>query len=401
MILAGGKGTRLRPLTDTVAKPMLRFYGKPFLWYVIEELKRNKITNIVLLVGYFHEQFKQYFGDGRKFGVTITYSYMPVETDTGSRIKHALLLCDKRFLLLYGDNLWPLPLAELTRFYDTHRVSASVVVYRNRDKSTRNNVFVNDSSFLERYDRKRISTGLNGVDIGFFIVEKSIFARCPRTNFSFEDVIIPRLVREKQLAAFMTDQKYYGLSTPDRIPRIKKYLTAKKVVFLDRDGVINKRPAKAQYIERWSDFEFLPKAKEALRLLKEHGYTVFIITNQPGIARGEVTKRNLDIIHRNLNREIEKAGGTIAGIYLCPHGWDEGCFCRKPNPGLFFQASYDHAINLTDSICIGDDQRDIMAGKRAACKKTIFIGDSSMTSFSPSEQPDTMYASLYDAVLHI
>src|SRR3989344_783451 len=97
VILAGGLGTRMRPLTFTAPKPMIPIHGKPFLVYIIELLKKNGITHILLLVGYLHEQIEEYFGDGKDFGVSISYSYSPVEADTGTRIKNSIPLLNHFF----------------------------------------------------------------------------------------------------------------------------------------------------------------------------------------------------------------------------------------------------------------------------------------------------------------
>ena len=389
VILAGGLGTRLRPLTVTTPKPMIRIHGKPFLVYLVDLLRANGITEIVFLVGYLHGQIEEYFGDGSKFGISILYSYSPVEVDTGTRIKHALPLLKKHFLLLYGDNYWPLKLGNLTQFYEKMATKATVVVYHNRDHVTRNNMLVEDG-LVTLYDRSWKRRHLNGVDIGFFILDKDVLEHLPESNFSFEDVIMPKLIAERQLAGFLTDHKYYGLSTLDRIPAIQEYLRPKKTIFLDRDGVLNKRPPKAKYVSHWRQFIFLPKVREALMLLTQKGYDIYIVTNQAGIARGKVTRKHVDVIHHRFIAEAKKVGVTIADIAVCPHGWDEECFCRKPNPGLLFELSYKHHINLFDSVCVGDDPRDIQAGRLAGCK-TILIGDN----------PDADYDNLFDAVTNL
>ncbi len=81
-----------------------------------------------------------------------------------------------------------------------------------------------------------------------------------------------------------------------------------------------------------------------------------------------LTKVQLNKIHSNLKRELKSDGVSIKQIYVCPHGWNEGCFCRKPNPGMFFQAAAEFQLNLSDSYCIGDDERDMIAGTNAGCK---------------------------------
>ena len=397
VILAGGLGTRMRPLTNTTPKPMIPIHGKPFLAYLMELLKKNGIVDVVILVGYLHEQIEQYFGNGKNFGLAIRYSYNPVDADTGTRIKGATALLDKKFLLLYGDNYWPLNLSELTKFYQERKKKASVVVFSNFDKSTKNNMYVDQKGIVKVYDRKRIAKKLNAVDIGFFILDRDILSLLPITNCSFEDLLLTKLVKDGELAGFLTHHKYYSLSNIDRIKGIEKYFEKKKVIFLDRDGVINKKPPSAQYVTKWKDFLFLPKVKEALILLKKKKYKIFIISNQPGVARGMMTVRQLEDIHNHLKDEIGNIGVEFDGIYCCMHGRNDGCFCRKPRPGLFFEVAAKHFINLFDSYCVGDDPRDIIAGSLAGCK-TFFLtnGRDELANFG-KKQPTMIAKDLYSA----
>ena len=173
---------------------------------------------------------------------------------------------------------------------------------------------------------------------------------------------------KRKLSGYLTDVKYYSISDMERVKITEKYLAPKKVVFLDRDGVINKRPRKAGYVKTWAEFEFLPRSIEAIKLLKREGYKLFIISNQPGIARGKMSKKDLDVIHKKMQQELKKNDAKLDGIYFCPHGWNDGCSCRKPKPGLLLQASREHLIDLTKTILIGDDERDIMAGETVGCK---------------------------------
>lgn len=400
VILAGGQGIRLRPLTVTTPKPMILIHGKSFLAYIIELLKANGITQVVLLVGYLHEQIEDYFGDGKRFGITIKYSHSPVEADTGTRLRVARPLLKQTFLLLYGDNYWPLKIDRLTDYYKKLGTKALITIYSNRDNTTKNNISVGSDGLVYVYDKSRTKKDLNGVDIGFFLLDRNILKNMPEYNFSFEDIIIPRLIKEKQLAGFLTHHKYYGLSTPERIPVIKDYFSFKKVLFLDRDGVINKRPPKGEYVTDWKQFSYLPRAKEALMLAQKKGYETYIMSNQAGIARGKITKRQVDAIGNRFIKECKKIGVTISDIFICPHGWKEACFCRKPQPGLFFQAASKHNINLFESYCIGDDLRDIMAGTSAGCK-TIFIGNLTKSEVALGQKPDMIYKSLYEAVKHL
>jgi histidinol-phosphate phosphatase family protein len=372
VILAGGEGTRLRPLTNSVPKPMVPVNNRPFLEYLIDMLKGNGISEVVLLLGYLPEKITQYFGDGQNFGVNIKYSIGEVSDKTGSRIKNAEHLLDDVFLLMYGDNYWPLNLKRLFEFYTKHEALTLVTVYTNKDRITRNNILVDDRGYVMKYDKTREDNNLNGVEIGFFIINKKVLEIMPYRNFSFEEEIPPQLIAKRQLCGYQTDHRYYSISTPERLKLIEKFLQPKKVIFLDRDGVINKKPPKADYVRNWSEFEFLPGAIEALKLLTQNGYNIYIITNQPGIARGMMSEHDLKVIHKKLEEELEEHDAKINQIYYCPHGWDDGCECRKPKPGMFFQAAREHNLDLTKTIFIGDDERDLQAGDAAGCK-TILV----------------------------
>lgn len=400
VILAGGLGLRMRAFTLNNPKPMIPIHGQPFLTHILEVLKENNIERVVILVGYMHEKIENYFGNGKNLGISISYSFSPIETDTGTRIQNALPLLDEKFLLLYGDNYWPLKLDQLINFYKKMGKKALVTIYSNLDQSTRNNILVDKGGLVKIYDRTRKLTNLSGVDIGFFLLDKGIFQNLPDYNFSFEDLIIPRLIKQKQLAGFITHHKYYGLSNPTRLPSIKKYFSDRKIVLLDRDGVINKKPPIAQYVTKWKEFIFLPKAKEALKILQKKGYEIYIVSNQAGIDRGIVTKKQVESINNELYKELASFGVSIKDIFICPHGWNSECSCRKPKPGLFFQAAAKYYFNLYDSFCIGDDERDIIAGKSAGCK-TIFIGNLKMDDFPKNNKPDRISKDLYDAVNYL
>lgn len=148
---------------------------------------------------------------------------------------------------------------------------------------------------------------------------------------------------------------------------------SKKVIFLDRDGVINKKPPRGEYVKSWEEFKFLPGSIEALKILNQKGYSIYLITIQAGIGRGMMTEEDLTSIHQKMKEELGENGTKIDGIYYCPHEMNENCECRKPKPGLFFQAARDHNIDLTKTVFIGDDEkRDLGAGKAAGCK-TILV----------------------------
>jgi D-glycero-D-manno-heptose 1,7-bisphosphate phosphatase len=130
-------------------------------------------------------------------------------------------------------------------------------------------------------------------------------------------------------------------------------------VFLDRDGVINRKAPEGDYVTSWAEFEFLPGALEGLRLLAEAGPPVVVATNQRGIARGRMSEADLADIHDRMGAAVAEAGGRIDAIYHCPH--EGGCDCRKPGTGLFTRAADDLGVELAAAAVIGDRASDMEA----------------------------------------
>jgi len=367
VIVAGGRGSRLRPLTDTKPKPMIEFHGKPFLGYLLELLREQGFERVLMLLGYLPGVIQAYCGNGSPWGLAIDYAISAVEDDTGRRLKLAASHLDPTFFLVYCDNYWPMSFARMWERYLATRASAMLTVYENRDHYTKDNVQLNGKGRIVRYDKDRTQPGLSGVEIGYAVLRRSVVEALPDSNCCFERVVYPRLAAQQKLWAFVTGHRYYSVSSPERLALTEEFLTRRPAVILDRDGVLNKRPPRAEYVRSWADWEWLPGARESLRLFHEAGVRVMVVSNQAGIARGAMTEADVAAIHAQMQREAQEAGGRIDAIYYCPHGWDDGCACRKPNPGLLFQAQRDFHLDLSRTPFFGDDERDGQAAEAAGC----------------------------------
>ncbi|MFH1269919.1 MAG: HAD family hydrolase [Candidatus Omnitrophota bacterium] len=162
-------------------------------------------------------------------------------------------------------------------------------------------------------------------------------------------------------------------------------MSARPVVFLDRDGIINSYPGDSDYVKSWEEFHFLPGVKPALKRLNEKGFSIFIISNQAGVSKGIYSRENLDLITKNMLQELNAHKIDIAAVYYCIHRQEDNCSCRKPKTGLVDTAvaklkSEGAEPELGRSYFIGDTIRDIETGK-AAGLKTILV-------FSGKEKAD-------------
>ena len=170
-----------------------------------------------------------------------------------------------------------------------------------------------------------------------------------------------------------------------------------KIIFLDRDGVINRDPGFGGYVTCCEEFEFLPGAFEAIKRLNQSGYEVIVISNQGGVAKGLYALKDLDKITKNMLGEIEKAGGKIRSVHYCPHKDEDNCNCRKPKTGLFSQATKGLQVNFTNTFFVGDNRRDVLAAKAIGCK-SIFVLSGNTKLEELDVRPDFVARNLLEAV---
>ena len=152
-----------------------------------------------------------------------------------------------------------------------------------------------------------------------------------------------------------------------------------KLIILDRDGVINKDSP--EYVRSPEQWHAVPGSLEAIAKLHKCGYKVVVATNQSGIARGYYTPETLEAIHKKMINQVENAGGRLDEIFVCPHGPDDNCDCRKPKPGLLLQAAEKFNVDPSEMVMIGDSMRDIIAAKNCGAD-AMFIKSDAKTNDS-------------------
>lgn len=175
-----------------------------------------------------------------------------------------------------------------------------------------------------------------------------------------------------------------------------------KVIFIDRDGVINKDPmgwTEHNYITRWEDFHFLPNSVKALKKLNDAGYDIVVVSNQAGVNKGYYTKEKLNEINRNMLDELAKDGVRIKKVYYCVHQDSDNCDCRKPKTGLFKQAEKELGITAAGSFFIGDGKMDVEAGEKMRMKTAFVLsGKTDLEKMRGWDlKPDYIFDDLYEA----
>jgi histidinol-phosphate phosphatase family protein len=394
VILCGGVGKRLRPYTDALPKPMIPVNGRPFLEYLVEQLRDQGITRLILLTGYRAEQIESHFGAGRRFGIEISYSQGPVEWETGRRLWEARHQLETEFLLLYTDNFVPFRLARLLKFHRASGRPLSVTL----SAKTNGNIRLGVGNIVDAYDSSRSGPGLDHVEIGYMLIERDpVLSLIDNPNVSFSRVL-ERLVAKRALAGLVSLDQYHSISDPERWRITEEYLRLKRILLIDRDGTLNVRPPRAHYVSRWEDFHWAPGAVEGMEALAQSGFSFVLVSNQAGIARGALTRQQVDAVNDRLTETLAGRGVVIERAYICPHHWDEGCGCRKPAPGLFFQASRDLLLRLDRTVYLGDDPRDCQAAYNAGCD-SVFIGnEDELAALHDSERPAVVCRMLLEAV---
>jgi NDP-sugar pyrophosphorylase family protein len=221
VIFAGGRGERLRPLTDYLPKPMAPVNGVPFLDYLIKTIEDAGISKILFLLGHCAQTIVNRYGEYLPSGIQVEYSIGTAEDLTGRRLLNAYSYLDDRFLLLYGDNYWPIEKEQMSALFESKEASALTTVFSNKQGTAEygyeNNVEVGSDAYVIEYDKKRVSKRLNGVDIGYFIIEKSTLDPKMTGNISFEETILASLAKERRLLAHVTDRQYYYITNMESL----------------------------------------------------------------------------------------------------------------------------------------------------------------------------------------
>lgn len=225
VILAGGKGTRLLPLTQDVPKPLILVAGKPFLFWQLSYLKEQGIDRVLLLTSHLHEKIEAYFAKNPVAGIEIRYSVEPRPLGTGGAIRHAVAQLDQSFWLLNGDSFLDLDLSSMLVEWSRRSWDACMVTTPKKLVDAPGNVRVL-GSLVRAY--KKSATELDGfeqVDAGVYLLRRSVIETATEASFDMGHYWPPLIEREK-LGAFPASAKYFDIGTPERLKAFETYLRA-------------------------------------------------------------------------------------------------------------------------------------------------------------------------------
>ena len=380
VMLAGGRGTRLAPHTDLVPKLLVDVAGKPFLEHLVDSLAREGVTELIILAGYRSSQVVDAVRDlDQRIAVSVVEG--DPEWCTGERLLRAGDLLQERFLLLYTDNLTVFSLARLSDLAESTKAKIVVSACLNpRGNLVRD---VEASPHVVGYLPDRSIGQASWVEVGFWLAERDyLLPLLQRTAGSLPEALAAA-ADEGAVAADFLPYPYHSIGDATRLETTRQTLEPRKVMLIDRDGLINERPPRACYIESVRDVRFIDTNVSALSALGAEGFTFIMITNQAGIGRGVVSIEAVKSVNDFIVAHLAEVGVDIIDIYLCPHQWDAGCSCRKPKPGMLTQAAREHDLYLPGTVFVGDDERDVEAGN-AAGAKTLFISEQTDTDACPN-----------------
>ena len=399
--MAGGKGTRISSIANDIPKPMIPICGKPVLEHEILCLKEQGLTDFIITVSHLGQVIIDYFGDGKKLGVSIEYYFEEVPLGNAGALFKIKDKLKEDFLLINADSLFDIDVNRLIKY---HKEKGGLVTL-----FTHPNSHPYDSGFIVTDEHNSVIKWLtkedvrpkwykNRVNAGIHIISPKILdikIDCDKVDLDRQ--LLKPLAGSGKMFAYDSPEYVRDMGTPERyfavsndfekgIVHDRNLLNKQKAIFLDRDGTINKYVG---FLTNIDDLELLDGAAEAIRKINQSPYLAVVVTNQPVIARGEVTFEQLDEIHNKLETLLGEKGAYLDAIYFCPHHPHKGyegeipelkinCDCRKPKPGMLIKASKELNIDLSESWMIGDGEIDVEAGKNAGCKTIMLDKDVSL-----------------------
>jgi D-glycero-D-manno-heptose 1,7-bisphosphate phosphatase len=388
VILAGGRGERLRPLTDETPKCMVDIDGRPFIYHLIMQLQQSGISEILILAGYKADVIDKYFRFSAINNLKILVAKADEKLSKSERLIAASHLIHSKFLLLYSDNYAQFELSQVINHPARNILTIS--------KKKPGNVYLDQTkSKVFEFTPHRRENNSEHVEIGYAKFDRdALFYEIKNTNDL--DEAIGNIAKMGDLHSHELTTGYLSISDPERLELTRSAFNNNNIILIDRDGVINVNPGKGQYVKSVSEIRYIPETLHFMSVASaEYCKKFIVISNQAGVARGHMTESQVKLVNKQIEMDLKKKNIEILEFLFCLHGWNEGCYCRKPNPGLLFDASEKHAFILGNTVFIGDDIRDVEAAVRAGTR-AILVNEE---TFLPESSNHLAVAHLSDKII--
>lgn len=398
VIMAGGKGTRISSYISDIPKPMIKLMGLPVLEREIICLRDQGFIDLIITVGHLAPVITDHFGDGSRLGVNIEYFNEVTPLGNAGALFQIKDQLKEDFLLLNADAVFDVDFNKFVNFHKDHGGLVTLFTHPNSHPYDSGLIIADDEHRVLKWltkEDERPQFYRNRVNAGLHVISPRLLENAPDTpKIDLDRQLLKPLAGTGKMFCYDSPEYVKDMGTPERYEAVckdfargvvsaKNLKNKQKAIFLDRDGTINKYVG---FLRSIDDFELLPDAAEAIRLINESGYLAVIVTNQPVIARGEVALAELDEIHKKMETLLGAKGAYLDAIYFCPHHPHSGfageikalkidCDCRKPKPGMLQRAAMDLNIDLASSFMIGDGENDVLAGKNAGCR-SLQVGES-------------------------
>lgn len=420
VIMAGGKGSRISSVASDIPKPMIKIDKYPVLEWELYCLRDQGFTDIIITVSHLGHVIMDYFGDGSRvspvtgkpFGVSIEYYIEDTPLgNAGALIKMKDKLTDD-FLLLIGDAVFDVDFIRFAKFHANKKSLVTLFTHPNSHPYDSSLIFADSEGRVKQWLSKeddRPKWYRNRVNAGLHIVNPAVLDHISETEGGFiagngefiskvdmDRHLLKPLVDTGRVFCYDSSEYVQDMGTPERFEAVcrdfhsgvvsaRNLTRRQKAVFMDRDGTINRY---AGFLRKIDDFKLNDGVASAIKRMHTAGYLVIVVTNQPVIARGEVSLCELQEIHNKMETLLGLEGAYVDGIYFCPHHPHRGyegeimelkieCECRKPKPGMLLQAAEDFHIDLSESWMVGDSENDVLAGQNAGCRTVLYTGEGS------------------------
>ena len=422
-ILAGGQGSRLRERSGDLPKPMMPLLGKPLLLHQIQLCQKYGFNNIVLLVHHQYEKIMEYFGDGSDFNVQLSYAIEAEPRGTSGALHDALPMLADRFLLIYGDTFLDVDLSMLWVAHEKSGAVGTLFLHPNDHPQDSDLVAIDEHGIVQSilsYPHPEDREARNLVNAALYVLDRPGLEDVTPAEGKADITkdMFPRMLElGRSLNGYVSPEYIKDMGTPERLDKVERDILMglpeklsgrhfRKAVFLDRDGTINREVG---HLKSPEQLELLPGVSTAIRRLNRSGRLAVVITNQPVIARGDVSLEQLNRIHARLEHQLGIGGAYLDRLYFCPHHPDKGfsgevpelkglCTCRKPEPGLIEQACHDLRIGRQDSWIVGDSTSDIEIGQRVGLRTVLVRTGHAGADAKYVVKPDYIASDLADAV---